>query len=564
MKNRISRLVVLSMFLFVALLGIGACSKDKTTTPSAPSGFVTGIVYSQGRAVLAGVSVKVGTISTETDIHGMYMLSGVPVGDRIKVDFEKAGFIFLQKTINVENGKTSSLSCTLFEPVTDTFVATAAKTLNDGSAQIDIPADAFVDAQGTPYSGSVLAEIKYFDPFLPECMESFPGSFSGLREDGTTTDFESYGFLSAQFFKSTAPTQELNLASGKKATLTAAIPWSLQANAPATMPLWYYDDAAGIWKEQGFATKVGNNYVGNVSHFTYWNFDQPITISDQATITGKVVWNNANNTPIANAQVVATGVDYAGYTKVYSAADGSFSISVKANSHVIIRAYVGQNSSPNTATINTPAGEGTLAISDIVITDESYILTGRLLDANNQPLANEWGNINVASSGEGIGSFSTDAEGYFSTQVYPPNSKASLTVYFSTGYNRNGLYSSNITFPVPQIGQIYNFPNPIVMGEGGKITGLVKDNNGNLIINTSIMFMQTSGTQQGEMFSMVDENGRFEISRASNSVVTGVRAYTYSATVSYITANTFSLNFPGAGQTNDIGTLNFIVAPGVK
>jgi len=549
------------MLVLLVLLGVSACEKDKPTTPSAPSGFITGTVFSQGRAVLAGVTVKVGTISTETNMYGTYMLSGIPVGASTKVDFEIAEYITLQKTISVENGKTSYLSCTMFKPTQTTIVPSVDNTLYDGGAQIVIPANAFVDAQGTAFTGNVLTEVKYFDPTLPECIESFPGTFSGLREDGVTiTDFESYGFISAQFFKSTAPTEELNLASGKEASLIAPIPYSLQANAPATIPLWYYDDVAGIWKEQGAATRVGNNYEGNVSHFTYWNFDQPITISDKSTITGKVVWNDTNHSPIANAQVVATGENYSGYTKVYSASDGSFSISVKANAQVKIRAYIGQNSSPNTATINTAAGEGTMAIADIVISDESYTLNGSLVDSSSQPLANEYGNITVVSTGDYIGGFQTDANGNFSTKVYLSNSKAIISIYFSTGWGGNGLYSSNVQYTVPQIGQIYNIPNPIMMGEGGKVTGLLKDNNGNLITNTSVFFMQEDGTQQGEMYASVDENGRFVMSQAPNLVISGVKAYTYTSNTNYVTANTFSLTFSGSGaEPIDIGILNFIV-----
>lgn len=46
------------------------------------------------------------------------------------------------------------------------------------------------------------------------------------------------------------------------------------------IPLWYYDDAAGLWKEEGQGTVVerdGINMIcGEVTHFTWWNYDQPI------------------------------------------------------------------------------------------------------------------------------------------------------------------------------------------------------------------------------------------------------------------------------------------------
>jgi hypothetical protein len=79
--------------------------------------------------------------------------------------------------------------------------------------------------------------------------------------------------------------EKLQVAPGKLATLSFAIPASLQATAPATIPLWYFDEKKGLWQEQGSATRQGNTYVGTVSHFSYWNCDAPFpVVSFQAVI----------------------------------------------------------------------------------------------------------------------------------------------------------------------------------------------------------------------------------------------------------------------------------------
>ncbi len=47
-----------------------------------------------------------------------------------------------------------------------------------------------------------------------------------------------------------------------------------------TIPLWYYDDEAGLWIEEGQGTVEDRDGIlmicGEVTHFSWWNYDQPI------------------------------------------------------------------------------------------------------------------------------------------------------------------------------------------------------------------------------------------------------------------------------------------------
>jgi hypothetical protein len=45
--------------------------------------------------------------------------------------------------------------------------------------------------------------------------------------------------------------EKVELAEGLPATLTFAVPASMKDQAPATIPLWYFDEDEGIWKEEG-------------------------------------------------------------------------------------------------------------------------------------------------------------------------------------------------------------------------------------------------------------------------------------------------------------------------
>jgi hypothetical protein len=115
-------------------------------------------------------------------------------------------------------------------------------------------------------------------------------------------------------------------------TATIRIPLRTQsANPPATMPLWFFDDTAGVWREDGTATLQGTGanryYEGPVTRVTYWNAD---LVLDSIVVNGCV--KDANGQPVANALVQTEGIDYTGTAVDATAADGSFSVAMRKSS----------------------------------------------------------------------------------------------------------------------------------------------------------------------------------------------------------------------------------------
>jgi uncharacterized protein YfaP (DUF2135 family) len=111
----------------------------------------------------------------------------------------------------------------------------------------------------------------------------------------------SYGFMDVTIRDANGV--ELKLAPGATAPISIPIPLSLQANAPATMPLWYFNPADGKWHEEGALTKRGNAYEGTVTHFSIWNSDVGY---DRSWVKGRVV--DCEGKPVEGARVTIKGI----------------------------------------------------------------------------------------------------------------------------------------------------------------------------------------------------------------------------------------------------------------
>jgi hypothetical protein len=181
--------------------------------------------------------------------------------------------------------------------------------------------------------------------------------------------------------------QALQIASGKKATLTFPIPSSLSTTAPASIPLWYFDESNGLWKEEGSATKVGNNYVGDVAHFSFWNCDVPSNfVQFNCTLV------NENGQPIPYTWVKITNLNYPqSYTYGLTDSSGFVAGAVPNNASLKLDVYTQFDcgTSAFTQTFNTLSANvslGNLTIPNT--TAHTANVSGTVTDCNNAAVSN--------------------------------------------------------------------------------------------------------------------------------------------------------------------------------
>jgi len=139
---------------------------------------------------------------------------------------------------------------------------------------VSIPANALVDENGQPPSGKVQVSVSTIDLLSPEQM---PGDYTVAVANNDTRVMESFGAGSIEI---TGGGKRFNLAPGMLATMRIPVdPAQLAAGGalPNAIPILFYDEKDGVWREEGTATLTGTGnaraYVAKVKHFSTINAD---------------------------------------------------------------------------------------------------------------------------------------------------------------------------------------------------------------------------------------------------------------------------------------------------
>jgi hypothetical protein len=539
---------VLFYLLSITIVTIiaSSCVNDTTVNNPPNNGTATimgTVVYMTGVAMY-GVEVSIGTNVTYTDSKGEYTLTNVPSGSRILVNFKSQGYVSTQKIAQTISGKTTYITATLSAiGTTQNISASSGGTVSTNGASVNFPVNSFVDSKGTAFSGTVQVQITYFNPANVQFTEAFPGDFSGLRTDGSTTAIESFGFIAVDIYNGA---DKLQLVSGKEATITIPISAAIISKAPSSIPLWYYDDTQGIWKEEGSAQKTGNNYVGTVKHFSNWNCDMPQSTSH---IRGRVVDGSGN--PIYMAHVNSEGQDYTGSSRVNTNDSGRFVISVKSSSQASVWANYYIFNSPKVV-YNTPATGDTLDIGDIVVNVDMSslcVIVGEVVDNLGNPVSNVNTHL-LDSNGKLVDYILTSTDGKF--KFYGGlNTKYTLRINFCTYNDTSKSGYKDTTFVTGSNGGVTLDLGTIKVDRGGAfLTGHILDSLSNPIPNVYIYTDDCSSYGSNERSYLSDSTGAFKLSVRPDK---DINITFYNKQIS----KKLAAHSPGLGQTTDLGNIMF-------
>ncbi len=429
-KNKIFRVIVT---VFAVLLFL-SCQKDlssedglfpvqvtdlTTKVTSSVSGFVT----DENNAVVLGASVTVGSSFATTDKYGFFEVKNVQVvKNAAMVTVNKPGYFKGIKTYIATENKAAFFRIKLIPKANSGSINGTAGgnvTLSNGLI-VALPANAVVNAgSGVAYSGAVNVAAHWIDPTATDLNQTMPGDLRGIATDGSLKTLTTYGMAAVEL--TGASGELLQIAPGKKATLTLTIPASIQGTAPATIPLWSFDETKGLWKQEGEATKTGNTYVGEVSHFSFWNCDVPANyVQFNCTI------KNVDGIPIpfATVKITVVGTNNAGYG--YTDSSGYVGGAVPGNAQLLLEVFSDYSCgtpiySQNFATTNTNLSLGVITVNSVSVT---AAVSGTVTDCSNNPVSN--GYI-VMINGYQYFRYSLSNTGTFSFNTILCNNTATVT-----------------------------------------------------------------------------------------------------------------------------------------
>lgn len=289
--------------LFVGLL-FSACLKDKLNGPAqlAEVAFAGRVIDENGQAI-AGARVRAGGDVTTTDENGVFRLKNLRLeADDAKLFVTKIGFFDFSRAYYVEDRSFQNITVQLLKKEQSASVNAASGGTVEvpGGVKLVFPANGVVTESGQSYSGTVRIFATYLDPSDPDLALNMPGDLRGIDQQGIERALVTYGMVGVEL--EGAGGQKLQVASGSAVELHMPVAPSQANSAPNSIPLWHYDIDKARWIEEGSVQKVGNEFVGKVSHFSFWNVDVPFNLID---LSGKVYINDDQH-PYAGAKVRLT------------------------------------------------------------------------------------------------------------------------------------------------------------------------------------------------------------------------------------------------------------------
>jgi hypothetical protein len=406
----------------------------------------TGQIVDESNNPLASVAITVGNKTANTDINGVFIINNATVHEKFAfIKAKKTGYLDGSRSLVPTNGMNYARITLLSGTIVGTVNSGTSGSVSLGNGSKVTFDGNFKTETGQPYTGVVSVIMKHLDPSDPSTVDKMPGMLLAANSSGEERVLETFGMMNIELRGSAS--QKLQLST--TAQIEMPISTSQLASAPATIPLWHFDETLGYWKEEGAATKQGTKYVGTVSHFSWWNCDAQFP-----TIRLCVTVVNSNGVPLANVKVGIRRASNSYTVNGFTNSQGQVCGLVPANETLTMVVFDSCGNAVSTTSIGPFSADTTLP--NLVISNtsiQSTLVQGNLLKCDGTNVTNgyvlmRYGNQNLMS---------TVTNGAFSFTMLVCS--ATDTAFRLEGFDYDNLQTTNpinftFTTPITNVGNI--------------------------------------------------------------------------------------------------------------
>jgi len=373
-----------------------------------------GRIINENNDPIEGAKVIIGGLGKETDENGIVSFTNAQVQQyfahiRASADGYLDGSRVIVPDLNENNQNNFTIKLFKFN--------SAARIHSEKGGEISFKTDkgegfvyfnpGFIDEFGNSYNGTVAVSINYLDPLNPDTANTMPGDLYGITQGFEQVALGSYGMIQVELRGTSG--QKLQIVDPAK--LIMPIHPDQIGTAASQVPMWSFNEHAGVWYEETIAYRNGNQYEAEVSHFSFWNCDAPFPVVNfSATVV-----DAATLSPISGLRVE---IIYNGFIRnATTNATGVVSGKIPSNQTMMIRIL---DVCGNVLYLNTsfgPFGAATNITIPVTINPlQAFTLSGTVTDCSSSPVTNGYVTLS-SSSGQHIASISVTAGTYSYTGI---------------------------------------------------------------------------------------------------------------------------------------------------
>lgn len=415
---------------------------------------IAGVVVDDNNFLVKGVGVTAHGRSAITDDYGFYIIRNVSVPEgKCVVKVEKEGYFTASRVSAPKMGGVTHVHIGMLQNNARYSIYAqegGTITLVEG-CRINMPIGGMYGYVPVEANHLYMDRVKVAAHWLFPMWNSYglnfnrysSGNLSARRSDGSTAFLYSYGVLHMAMYMENGG--KLRFGEGKKAVITCPIPPLMQKDAPAEIPMWYFDEESDMWQEEGKAVKQGEDYVGEIAHTGQWNIAVPVPT---AVIKGQVKCGT-DAVSFVNINI--------GQDETWTDENGNYECRVPAG--IPLEIYIESDKNLGSLTsdeiIIEPLSEGQILTRELIIEPCSAYITGTIVDCGNKPVE---GYVEATVGGRFSYTVS-DAKGVFKLRTNPKGGITAIRVTAFDGRNRSLLQAALPTGTVQDVGNVSLCPD---------------------------------------------------------------------------------------------------------